>query len=371
MPPSYALKLYLLWQGVILFFSLLAVIFLPYKQGYLGLGTRQYLTNPVLYAKGNYDGVHYQLIAKRGYSSHEVAFFPFYPTLMRLLTGILPSPFWAGIVVSNLAFLLGLVVLTKLLSLDFSPHVVFWTLAALLIFPVSFFFSAIYTESLFFLLVVAAFYAARTHRWLVACILGALATYTRFVGIFLFPVLAVELWFQYPSLMKYWSKYLLLLIIPLGLLYYMSFLKTSFSDPLAFLHSLPTFGEFRSNKIILLYQVFWRYTKMLATFKSSDPIYLTITLEFLVGLVFMITSFLSFLRHRFSYALFNFLLYLVPTLTGSFVSLPRYVLICFPTFLLIGNFLAAHPRARPYILGGFSLLSLLFTSLFVRGFWVA
>ena len=62
------------------------------------------------------------------------------------------------------------------------------------IFPFSFFFGLVYTESLFLLLTVLSFYGFRTRHWLLGGIAGALATATRVNGILMLPALA---WIAY------------------------------------------------------------------------------------------------------------------------------------------------------------------------------
>ena len=64
---------------------------------------------------------------------------------------------------------------------------------------------------------------------------------------------------------------------------------------------------------------------MVATVNSSDPLYFTIWMEFLTGIGFWFYQFILFIKQRLSYAVFNFLAYIIPTLTGTFTSLPRYV----------------------------------------------
>ena len=54
--------------------------------------------------------------------------------------------------------------------------------------------------------------------------------------------------------------------------------------------------------------------------------------------------------------MFAFLSFLLPTLSGSFSSLPRYFVVIFPYFILLGGLLS-------------SILKLL--RVFVSGYWVA
>jgi hypothetical protein len=61
-------------------------------------------------------------------------------------------------------------------------------------FPTTAFFSAVYTESLFLLLVVATFYCVRINRWAMAGLWAALAALTRNSGPIIAIMLAIEYW---------------------------------------------------------------------------------------------------------------------------------------------------------------------------------
>src|SRR5205814_3517430 len=68
--------------------------------------------------------------------------------------------------------------------------------AALLtaIFPFSFFFGLVYSESTFLLFALLAFYGFRTRRWIAGGLCGAVATATRVPGILMLPALAWIAW---------------------------------------------------------------------------------------------------------------------------------------------------------------------------------
>lgn len=368
---KYILKYFLLWQAAVIGVTLLSPRLLPLRETYLGGATQSYLTNPLLYSRANFDGLHYLSIASIGYGYAQQAFFPLYSALISKLAPLFAFPVSAGVAISLVSFALALVFLVKLLSLDEDSRTVRLTILALLFFPVSFFFSFVYTEGLFFLLLILAFYCARTRRWYLAGLFGALASYTRFVGIFLIPALGLEWWQQGPA-----SRRLLhllpILAMSVGLLVYMNYLGHTTGDPLAFIHVQSLFAQGRSDKIVLLYQVFWRYVKMIATVNRADPLYLTVVLEAVTGGLFLITSVYALFKTRLSYAVFNLLAYLAPTLTGNLVSLPRYVLICFPSFLILGRFLArTHPLNRAVLAISSATVFFIFLSLFVRGYWVS
>src|SRR3990172_6131345 len=87
--------------------------FFPYKEI-----AAQYNLPKFLTTFANFDGAHYLLIAKNGYSQYQQAFFPLYPLLIRWL-----SPFFlnnhllTALIISNISFLLGLYFFSKYLKL--------------------------------------------------------------------------------------------------------------------------------------------------------------------------------------------------------------------------------------------------------------
>ncbi len=364
---------FIIWRVALILIALMGSKFFPLREGFLGGGRGAYLKNPFLWSWANFDGVHYLTIAERGYYQFQQAFFPFYPYLMRSLAIFVKNYLLSGFLISHLCFLAALVLLYKLARLDLKENQAKRVLFYLLIFPTSFFFGGIYTESLFLLLVLGAFYAARKGQWGMAGVLGAMASATRFIGIFLFPALLVE-WFQQNEKLKKkkLTSLLPLFLIGLGLLIYMGYLRQTVSDPLYFIHVQPFFGAQRTGgKIILLYQVFWRYLKMLVTVEKMTPTYFTVILEFLTGLLFLFLSIFAYLRLRLSYFTFMILAYLTPTLTGTLSSLPRYVLVCFPGFILLSLWSEKYRWLKtvyPLIAGGLLIISV---ALFTRGFFIA
>lgn len=371
------LKYFLAWQVGIIFITAIAGYFIPLRKSdsYLGGGITHYLKRPLLNSRSNYDGVHYVLIATHGYNFGQQAFFPLYPTLIREFRKVFVDPIFSGVFISAISFFVGLVFLRRLVEIDHPKSVSKWTIIALLVFPTSFFFTSVYTEGLFFLLVVLSFYSARKSNWLLAGILGGLASYTRFVGIFIFPALLAELWSFSQSHSVPFKKMLVnvafLCLIPIGLLVYMNYLKETTGDPFAFYHVQKLFNQSRSLTIIMPYQVYWRYFRMILTVSRQDPLYITIWLEFLSGILFSVLTLISLFKQRLSYAIFNLFAFAVPTFTGNLVSLPRYILISFPAFILLGQLLETRPYFRRSFLVLMVILNIVFLSMFVSGYWVA
>jgi Gpi18-like mannosyltransferase len=369
---------FLVWRLILFGLVLLSAKIFPLQNNFLGGGLRNYLKVPLFWAWANFDGEHYLSIAQSGYGFGEQAFFPLYPLLIKYVGiffgGGLANLNLAGLLISNISFFMALIGLYKLLKLDFSEIISKWVIVFLLLFPTSFYFGSVYTESLFFVLAIWAFYFARKGYWLGASLLAMFASATRVMGITLLPILLVELLHQNKFKVKGLKieSFIPLLLIPLGLLSFMFYLKSATGDWLAFLNTLPSFGEQRSATPIILPQVFYRYFfKILPNLNYVYfPGLFTAYLETLTGIAFLALSVFSFFKLRISYSLFLLGGYLIPTLSGSFSSLPRYVAILFPAFILMG--MINLPKIFRVIFS--IILSVgLFVSLmlFSRGYWLS
>lgn len=373
------LLIFLTWRFFLVAILLFAVNFIPlgYKDRYLGGGSSNYQISPQLFSWANFDGEHYLSIAIFGYKHLEQAFFPVYPMLIsffsrpdpyNLLVALVNSTV-TGLIISNISFLLSLIFLWELIRKDFSQKIAYLTIILIVIFPTSFYFGAVYNESLFLLLSVLSFYNARKGNWFMAGIFGVIASAIRVFGILLLPalfVLALEQKVRF-------SKMIWIFLIPLGLGAYMWYLNYSIGDPLAFYNYQKLIGEQHQSGIILLPQVYFRYIKMLVTTDMQNPIFQTIVLEFLVGLAFFLLPIYGYFKKvKLSYLIYAMLGFLIPSVQGSFSSLPRYVIVFFPSFLVASIWVNSLPKLfRIILLSLLSFILALETSLFLRGYWVA
>ncbi len=339
-----------------------------------------YLSNPYFWSWSNFDGEHYLAIAREGYLPLTYFFFPLYPFLTKLFSVIfgksLLSYLLSGLFVSHASLILGMMGLYKLMSLDYKEKIIRLTLILLILFPTSFYFGSVYTESLFFALAVWSFFFARKRKWLIAGTLGVFAAATRIIGLALIAGLLIE-WWQYARTIKNRGKILASLIcvlaafLGIGIYLYYVYLKTG--DPLNFLTTVSIFGTQRSANLITLPQVFYRYLfKILPSLNYANFVgFFVPWLEFVTAFIFTLASIASFVKLRFSYSVFLLFGFLIPTFSGSFSSLPRYVLVLFPAFILGGIYLNKIGRWRHLIL--LLLVTGLFicTALFARGYWVS
>lgn len=147
-----------------------------------------------------FDALWFLRIATDGYRANDgsAVFFPLFPLTIRAVSFLIGGhPLAAGFIVSNLSILGALVVLYFLTTSELSERAARSTVLCVALFPTSFFFFMPYSEALFLLLAVTAFWGARRDRWLVAAVAAALAAATRSVGIVLAPALAVEALLQW------------------------------------------------------------------------------------------------------------------------------------------------------------------------------
>jgi Mannosyltransferase (PIG-V) len=196
------------------------------------------LAEPLLSPLARWDAAWYLRIAESGYGGSDVraAFFPLYPMLVRAVAapfGASPGALLvAAYVVSLAAFLGALVLLHRLVSLELGRPLAQPALLLLAVFPAAVFFGAPYSESLFLLLAVGAFYAARTGRWAWAGAAAAGAAATRSAGVLLLLPLAMLWWSARPRKLRDAAW---LLLGPLGLAAYAAFLGLAEGDALRFL----------------------------------------------------------------------------------------------------------------------------------------
>lgn len=134
-----------------------------------------------------WDSVWYLAIAQGGYDHQRArtAFFPVYPMMMRGLGVVVGSDLIAGVLISLVAFAVALTLLYELTCLELDSERARVTVALVAFCPMAYFFSAVYSESLYLALSVACILAARRGRWATAGVLGAIAAASRNSGIML------------------------------------------------------------------------------------------------------------------------------------------------------------------------------------------
>ena len=324
-----------------------------------------------------WDANWYASIATTGYhfvpgQHSNVNFFPLYPmcvATVRALTGADVAV--AGFLVSNVSLLSAAILLRRLVALDFPEpsRVPVRTVWLLLLFPVTFFHSAPYTESLFLLLSVTAIVAARRGEWALAVIAGALLTVTRANGFIIgVPLLweAVVAWRSGLTSLRLRSGWAnirrspwWLVLLPSALFAYATYLHVRFGDALAPVHAQEVWGRRFATP----------WFALRTTWQGHPPAYgewfvaAAVTAVVLCLLAWRI-------RLRTSYVLYAAAMLALVLSQTILEGVPRYVSVLFPLPMAIA---AATVKTEGLYLAalGFSagLLGLCLT-LYTRGYWM-
>lgn len=395
------IKLFVILQLVLVSAWFIGKRYLPIRsETYLGQGLGGKVSNqPLLWTRANFDGFYYAKIARDGYQHLQQAFFPLYSRLIDNFQKLFGGFVLSGVVISSISFLVFMYLLSKLLQeIGEDKFTIKRTLLYLGLFPTSFYFLSVYSESIFLVWVIASFYFAQRKKWLLAGLVAGLASYTRVVGLFLVPALVYHYYeVEAKRNMKTrleaakraiknrfswrYFKYLLKTRFPhiknltaistgvWGFVVYGLYLKRTVGDFFYFIKAQSGFTAGRQvEKIVLIYQVFWRYLKMIFTVDMTSYTYLIVWFEFLITLLFLFLLIYTWLKTEVprSWIIFSAFAFSLPTLTGTFTSMPRYVLVCFPCFLSLAKL-----KLPKYILYLSLILLFITTSLFVRGYWIA
>ena len=152
---------------------------------------------PALAPFFHWDADAYGYIAHHGYTLAasgveaevvKVAWFPFYPLLIRLAGG----SDWAMIIIPNVSFFAALALLYVVAFIRMDSDHARLTLWLVALGPAAMFFSYPYTESVFLLVTVGAFVLMESGHWILAGVAGAAAAATRFPGVLIAAALGTE-----------------------------------------------------------------------------------------------------------------------------------------------------------------------------------
>lgn len=237
-PPHMGIKIFLSFLSYALFILLLTYL-IRSLAGYRG-SFREYLSFWTCT-----DSMHYLDIARDWYLSEgsidrlvQLVFLPGYPLAVRLMQVFVGDYLYAGLLVSALSFAGAGCAIYRLARLDMGHAGALRTLKYLCLMPGAFFFAAPMSESLFLLLCALCVYCARKGRWLAGCLFGALASFTRSLGLMLF----VPLFFELVSSLAKGKKpphpllrFAALLLIPLGFGAYCAVNYAVSGDPFKFM----------------------------------------------------------------------------------------------------------------------------------------
>jgi hypothetical protein len=343
----------------------------------------------------HWDGEHYVMLALGGYltppDNVSPAFFPLYPLMVRSFAELFGGPtsmealsVWAPFL-SLLLLPFALFFIYQIALDGWGEKVARGTVLSLAFFPTTFFLNAAYTESLFLALSAGSLWAMRVRRnLLLACVLAGLASATRNVGVFLVVPLLYE-WVMNGGRERWRGLYLAL--VPSGLFAYMGYLWVRFGDPFLFYSAQEDWGRRATGPLATVSRALSSAVeaagKLLDPGLWADPTpgnlanHLAQMNNFtnLAFFVFAVAVLLAGSRHLpFSLTLYGLLLVAPATLFGTsqspLMGTPRYILVAFPIFIVIGLMSRSRLLFRGWLLLS-TIASLLLCALFVSWRFVA
>ncbi len=370
---------------VLLFLATRLVLVVVTYVGYILLTAPKYSTTPVnivelLNSWNRWDAINYIRIAQYGYQTqNDLAFFPLFPLLISGVSHILGS--WSyllvGTVLSNGA-LLGALFLLYWLAQDIAgERVARRSVLYLCIFPTSFYFFAVYNESLFLLLVLCSFMAIRREKWWLAGVIGFLAALTRSAGILLVLPLLYELWQARKSIqvtpLSLISKLCAVALVPIGTLTYSIYCWIMVRNPLAFVTVQDAYGRHLQWPWVGLRQA---VTALLFAqpFGSASQAHLLLDLSATLG--FMLLLILGWRKLPVSFNLWPSILLLYILLDPAMdkpdilLSNQRFVLEMFPAFITLALLGVRHPRLHSALLIIFPTLLATLSLIFLMNRWL-
>ncbi|HEX3327525.1 MAG TPA: hypothetical protein VHV50_11060 [Actinomycetota bacterium] len=289
-----------------------------------------------------WDAVAFLRIALHGYTSaltepHPTAFFPLLPLLLRGSIAFHLGGAEAGLLISAVASLVAFFYLYRLAEAEVGPGSGTLSVWFLALFPASVFLVAGYTEPIFLAGAIAAFFYAREGSWRKVALPAAIATASRFSGLFVLAALAIEA-------LRQWRASGRSLAEPAGALAvgalpvaaYCFFLQRARGDPLFY---------FTDERLGWHRRFVSPFRALINTFHHPGaPIEIAAAL---LGLAFVIWSART---KQWSYLVYMLLLLTSLVTSAYYLSIPRLLLSFFPAPLLLAGLTRNRPNTGLVIL---------------------
>lgn len=362
------LILYIIWKIFITIVGFIGLTSLPLNPNY-----HQNSQINFFHSWTNWDGGHYLNIAQNGYTLDiQLAFFPLYPLLIKLISTLTFGNFYlSAYLISNISLIIFLHFFYQYTKQYYSSDSANRGLLLYLFFPSSIFLTSAYSESLLLMFTMLSLYFANIRakqlkpEWSLVWFFATLASLTKVTGFLIsFPAIAKYLSIKQFKLNNLIKICLFSLLCLSGILFYLLYLKLQYRDPLIF-NSAQTFWhrQIFVNPLI----TFDRYLVESIHYPFVNWNH---SIDLIFSLSFLVLSIIVYLKLDRILGLYSFLTIFLPILTGTLDSVPRFALAAFPVFILLGIW-SQNRNVKFALLSGFIFLQIIFTVLFINGYWLA
>ncbi len=371
---------------------LVALLWAPLRTGFPGAKAYGARTDFVFGAFDQWDANWFLRIAHHGYDIKQTSsFFPLYPLLTRALGVVLRSDLVAGVAVSLLAAGLAGIAVLRIAERFAGGRVAHDSVLFLALYPISFVFTAVYSDGLFLALAAWAFLCALDRRTMPAALLGGAAVLTRPTGLALLPALLWLLWPEGRSLRSL-LRVGPLLLLPAALGAYCAYLSAHFGDAFAFVHSEGSFwlrhvpatgplggawaavhsGEQGLAQLVLHLPA---GSGAPTGFGKPEQFAIWNVAQLLLLIAACVLTWVCWKRVDRAAALYSaatIVLFLsAPAAVVPLVSEPRFLLADFPLFVTLAVLTAQRPRLRTAVVACFAAFGLLAAAGFAHGTWIS
>jgi Gpi18-like mannosyltransferase len=318
-----------------------------------------------------WDSEWYLLIAEKGYGSFEwfkdygkgrylpqetSKFFPAYPIGIRILNFVIRNSVLSGILLSNLCSILFLFFFYELANKYMDETQARRATIYYIVFPTSFFLSAVYSEALFLAAVCGAFYFIEERKILPALLATAIAALTRSQGFLVLPALV---WLSYVRIRerKMQSAVLVTLAGLAGLAGYLLFVQATFgsyrwvSDSIAYWRGGLQYPGYAFVRFAL---------SNIAIHGQHNSL-----IDFSFAMLNVIVLGLSFRKFPGPYILYSSMVVIFPLFSTLF-SFSRLCLVNFPMFFWLGRYTG---RVSTGLQIFFAMLLAFFMAAFANWYW--
>lgn len=326
--------------------------------------------NPFWDVFTHFDSGWYEGIARGGYhfvedSRVNIAYFPVYPLLMRFvgrLFGRYHAAFYfGGILVSWGSFVVAMVALYYLARLDVPRRLALRAVLLCSIFPFSYFFGEVYSESTFLLFAVLGFYGFRTRRWIWGGLAASVAIATRVPGVLMMPAL---MWIAWKNAEPTWRDRLLAVgglgLALAGFAWYCGYIYSISGHPFAWVSAIEKWDYYPGGAP---WTPLARIASSLLThpysFLLGSSVAVYDVLYGLTGLAFVLMVPVVWYRFGAAYGLYMLLNLWLPLSSGKVEGLGRYCSVLFPAFLWLAT-IRSRPIAEALVFGSALLYPIAF-----------
>jgi hypothetical protein len=288
-------------------------------------------------------------------------FFPLFPLLAFLLTLAGIDGWNALLLVANIASVAAILLFARVCRDELGEETALLSVACFSFFPTSFYLSAGYAESLCLALMLLSFTLMARRRFVAAGITAGFASAARITGILMLPAIVVEVVRTRPGT---WPRALALAALcgglaASGLVAFMAHHWIVFGDPMI---AAVAHEPYQHGRTLL--------QRLVAAVTFSDLPRVD-WLRFPVFFPFLALSVWSFWRLPLAMALLGLGTLLLPYLTlGATPSMGRFVILCFPAFMMMGIACKGRPALASCLIGIFGALLLMLTAFYSQWYWV-